>query len=69
MTRQIPAFIAPVTETREVTLTLNDNDLIMIRNLVANGCAKAKQEGRKDRCDWLAEVHDKINHALYPERY
>lgn len=69
MTRQVPAFVAPVTDTREVTLTLNDNDLIMIRNLVANSCYEAKKAGREDRRAWLANVHNKINHALYPERY
>ena len=69
MTRSIPAFVEPVTDTRQVTVTLNDNDLIMIRQLLHKEGYECKEQGRSNRFEWIGDVTDKINHALFPEKY
>ena len=67
--RRVPAFVEPVLDTREVALVLMDDEVVMLRQLLRDNAAKAKQDGRQDRYEWLGEVIDKLNRGLHPEGY
>lgn len=62
-------FTKPELNFAKVTLNAGHDDLILIRDLLANECAKCHEQGRKDRADWARELHNKVNVALYPEQY
>ena len=58
---------AELTVGRLVRMT--PDEIEVVRELVLREAAKAKQQGRRDRWEFLGGVIDGFNRGLHPERY
>ena len=61
------AAAAELTVGRLVRMT--PDEIEVVRELVLREAAKAKQQGRRDRWEFLGGVIDGFNRGLHPERY
>ena len=61
------ATAAELTVGRLVRMT--PDEIEVVRELVLREAAKAKQQGRKDRWEFLGGVIEGFNRGLHPERY
>ena len=48
---------------------LSEDELEVVREIVLREAAKAKQQGRMDRWEFLGGVIDGFNRGLHPEGY
>ena len=52
-----------------VLVRLSEDELEVVREIVLREAAKAKQQGRMDRWEFLGGVIDGFNRGLHPEGY
>ena len=60
---------APAELTLGVLVKMTSDEVEVVRELVLREAARAKQQGRKDRWEFLGGVIDGFNRGLHPERY
>ena len=52
-----------------VLVRMSKDELEVVREIVLREAAKARQQGRKDRWEFLGGVIDGFNRGLHPEGY